>query len=51
MPTAMDVTQEPDGGPRSVQEHGNLLVLVLLAFVVGHPLIVVFVTLVHRLSS
>ena len=31
----MDVTQEPDGGPRSVQEHGSLLVLVLLAFAVG----------------
>ena len=32
---AMDVTQEPDGDPRSLQEHGSLLVLALLAFAVG----------------
>jgi hypothetical protein len=31
MPAAMDVTQEPDGDPRSVQEHGSLFVLALLA--------------------
>jgi len=31
----MEVTQEPDGGPRSVRENGSLLVLALLAFAVG----------------
>ena len=31
----MEVTQEPDCGPSPVQEHGNLLVLALLAFAVG----------------
>jgi CIC family chloride channel protein len=31
----MEVTQEPDFGPRPVREHGSLLVLGLLAFAVG----------------
>jgi chloride channel protein, CIC family len=31
----MEVTQEPDSGPRPVREHGTLLVLALLAFAVG----------------
>src|SRR5271166_4930931 len=31
----MEVTQEPDFGPRPVREHGSLLVLALLAFAVG----------------
>jgi CIC family chloride channel protein len=31
----MEVTQEPDCGPRPVREHGTLLVLALLAFAVG----------------
>jgi CIC family chloride channel protein len=35
MPAAMDVTQEPDGDPRSVQDQGSLFVLALLAFAVG----------------
>src|ERR1700757_5216460 len=35
MPAAMEVTQEPDCGPRPVREHGTLLVLALLAFAVG----------------
>jgi len=35
MPAAIELTQEPDGDPRSVQEHGSLLVLALLAFAVG----------------
>src|SRR6201993_2261473 len=35
MPAAMEVTQEPDCGPRPVREHGSLLVLALLAFAVG----------------
>ena len=35
MPAAMEVTREPDFGPRAVQERGSLLVLALLAFAVG----------------
>jgi hypothetical protein len=35
MPAAVEVTQEPDFGPRPVREHGSLLVLALLAFAVG----------------
>jgi chloride channel protein, CIC family len=35
MPAAMDVTQEPAGDPRSVQEYSGLIVLALLAFAVG----------------
>ena len=35
MPAAIEVTQEPDGDPRSVREDGSLLVLALLAFAVG----------------
>ena len=31
----MEVTQEPDFGPRPAREHGSLLVLALLAFAVG----------------
>jgi hypothetical protein len=34
----MEVTQEPDFGPRPVREHGSLLVLALLAFAVGGAL-------------
>src|SRR5580704_2793977 len=35
MPAAMEVTREPDFGPRAVQERGSLPVLALLAFAVG----------------
>jgi H+/Cl- antiporter ClcA len=35
MPGAMEVTQEPDSGPRPVREQGSLLILALLAFAVG----------------
>ena len=35
MPGAMEVTREPDFGPRPVREQGSLLVLALLAFAVG----------------
>jgi chloride channel protein, CIC family len=31
----MEVTQEPDSGPRPVREQGSLLILALLAFAVG----------------
>jgi CIC family chloride channel protein len=31
----MEVTQEPDSGPRSLREQGRLLILALLAFAVG----------------
>jgi CIC family chloride channel protein len=35
MPAAMEVTRQPDFGPKAVQERGSLLVLALLAFAVG----------------
>src|SRR5208282_1529309 len=35
MPGAMEVTREPDFGPRPVREQGSLLVLALLAFAAG----------------